>query len=237
MLKKLILPACLVLIIAFGVANGMWTDRWSMFEGPAQASAKLHDIPQSIGDWEGKDQELDASQVSQAGIVGYVMRHYTNRVTGETVQVLLVCGSAGPTSCHTPDICYAGQGYELATPPTFKTFPATSSQASATFNVGRFQKAGPTPDILNIYWAWNATGTWNAPANPRWAFGHHRFLYKLYVIRPQTKTTESSADDTVPAFLQGFLPQVQKFLLEDAGRPLTTACSSFAPRLSDGRLS
>ena len=44
-------------------------------------------------------------------MTGYLLRTYTHRISGETFQVLLVCGKPGPTSLHPPDVCYQGAGY------------------------------------------------------------------------------------------------------------------------------
>ena len=52
----------------------------------------------------------------------------------------------------------------------------------------------------------------SASDNPRWEYARHRFLYKLYVVRPLAKADESAADDPTPEFMRVFLPEVQKCL-------------------------
>src|SRR5205823_11374713 len=63
---KRILPVlmALPLVIAFGVAEGQWTDRWSMSDEIEQASARLRSIPTTAGEWEGTDEELDPRQAA-----------------------------------------------------------------------------------------------------------------------------------------------------------------------------
>jgi hypothetical protein len=209
-MHKYLWPATFLLIAAFGVGEGAWTNRWSWLDGPEQASVKLVAVPTIVGDWESKDQELDARQIARAEIVGYLMRQYTHKATGATVQVLLVCGRPGPTSLHTPDICYAGAGYAQTGSLVAQALEGAGTPAG--FWTGRFEKPGPEPESLRIYWAWNATGAWSASDNPRWEYARHRFLYKLYVIRPLAKADEPLADDPTPEFMRVFLPEVQKCL-------------------------
>ncbi len=220
-MHRFLWPATFLLIVAFGVGEGVWTNRWSLMDGPEQASAKLVAVPQIVGDWEGKDQELDPRQIARAEISGYLMRQYTHRATGATMQVLLVCGRPGPTSLHTPDICYAGAGYAQAGALVPQVVEGAGSPAG--FWTGRFDKPGPQPESLRIYWAWNATGAWSASDNPRWEYAHHRFLYKLYVVRPLTKADEPLADDPTPEFMRVFLPEVQKCLF---GQAAPLACKA-----------
>ena len=42
--------------------------------------------------------ELDAMQISIADISGYLMRRYVHGKTGAAMDILLVCGRAGPVS-------------------------------------------------------------------------------------------------------------------------------------------
>jgi Protein of unknown function (DUF3485) len=221
---KYLWPAALVLIVGFGMAEGMWTNRWSLSEGPEQASAKLAAIPKNVGDWEGQDQELGARQIARAEITGHVMRQYTHKGTGAILQVLLVCGRSGPTALHPPDICYAGAGFSKAGPLAAEVFEGTGLQVAPGFWRGRFVKPGPEPESLRICWAWNATGAWKASENPRWEFAKNRYLYKLYVVRPLSKADEPLADDPTPEFMRLFLPEVQKCLFgEPQAGPATRA--------------
>ena len=46
-------------------------------------------------------------------------------VTGKVVTLFLACGRAGPVCTHTPDVCYAGSGYEVEKPKRFQFAAAT----------------------------------------------------------------------------------------------------------------
>src|SRR5437016_5872335 len=114
MMRILPILTALALIVAFGCAEGEWTNRWSSSDATEKAAARLSDIPATIGAWDGHDTPLDPRQVAQAEMAGYLMRRYVHRPTGEAVSVLLVCGRPGPTSVHTPEICFPASGYNLA---------------------------------------------------------------------------------------------------------------------------
>jgi hypothetical protein len=52
------------------------------------------------------------------------------------------------------------------------------------FWVNVFRKERATvPENLEICWAWNGGGKWQAPENARVTFAPDRVLYKLYVVR------------------------------------------------------
>jgi hypothetical protein len=202
--------------VAYGIAEGLWTHRWFASADLAQAAARLEQLPRSVGDWQGTDQELDPRQVVQAEITGYVMRRYVNERTGASVQVLLVCGRPGPTALHSPEVCYPGAGFAPAGAPVRKGFEASSAASCGDFWVGQFQKSAPAPDALRIFWSWNGAGTWQAADRPRFHFAHHKALYKLYVIRQLVRPDEPLGEDPTLDFMGHFLPQVQRVLFPSA---------------------
>jgi len=211
-MRNLLLATAIALIVAFGVGEALWTGRWSSSREPVEAAAKLTSVPLSLGNWVGKDLELDPRQVVQGEMTGHLLRFYIERTSGKNLQVLLICGRAGPTSLHTPDICFQGAGYNQDAAKVKRTVKGPSEETPADFWVARFQKPGPTPDPLQIYWSWSATGSWNAPDYPRMTFGGYPFLYKLYVVHPLSKLDEPSADDPTPEFLRLLLPELHKSL-------------------------
>src|SRR5216683_1282781 len=116
MYRILPLLAGAVVVLAFGLLRGLATDRWGTAREPAASAEKLPSVvPLALDDdWLGKDTEPISNQELAIGrIAGYVSRMYTNRRTGASVAVLLVCGRPGPIGVHTPDVCFAGAGYEL----------------------------------------------------------------------------------------------------------------------------
>src|SRR5689334_18545657 len=106
-----------VLLVGYGVAEGLWSGRWGQSDEVRQAVARLDAVPRTIGDWQGEDSPHDPRQLEVAEIQGYVSRVYTNRRTRARVSVLLVCGRPGPIAVHPPNICFTAQGFDMAAAP------------------------------------------------------------------------------------------------------------------------
>jgi hypothetical protein len=212
-MRSFLLVAAIAVIVGFGAWEALWTDRWSSAHEAEQAAGKLAAVPRTVGNWVGsQDGTLDPRQVAVAEMTGYLLRSYTNNKTGSGVQVLIVAGRPGPTSLHSPDICYAGLGYSLVAPPAEWNVKGLAPEQPAGFWMADFQKAGATPEPLRIRWSWSTTGAWIAATHPRWTFGSEGFLYKLYVARAQPKLNEPLADDPTEDFLRFFLPQLNNSL-------------------------
>src|SRR5690348_2531079 len=107
----------LAVVVASGVAHGLWTGRWGQPHQLEPAVARLGRVPAAVGDWEGRELPLNRQTLAVAEVAGHVSRRYQNSRTGESVLMLLVCGRPGPISVHTPDVCYEGAGYAARTAP------------------------------------------------------------------------------------------------------------------------
>jgi hypothetical protein len=208
MSRWLRLGLVLVVILASGIAHGLWSGRWNVSDGPERAAARLPRLPMTIGDWDSRAGELDARQMQVAELSGARAGEYVNRRTGSVVSTLLVCGRPGPVSVHTPEICYVGQGY---VPAGTRGRYRNPSLAGSAFWVCDFHKPQATPpDRLRIFYAWSTNGTLSAPENPRLTFFREAALYKLYVSRKLIQAEEPLEDDPAVEFLKVFVPQLQQ---------------------------
>jgi hypothetical protein len=205
--------AALAIMITSGVVHGFWTGRWSTSpEFQARVHA-LERVPKSFGDWKGEDQPLDDRSIERAGIAGYIMRNYVNSHR-ESITVLLICGRPGPISVHTPEVCYAGAGYEPTTERREVLIKPDSGQRPGDLFVTDFSKPGPISlEFLRVFYGWNSGQSWKASNSPRVAFGGGPALYKLYIIRPMVQADEPLANDLGVRFAQAFLPELEKSLL------------------------
>jgi hypothetical protein len=203
----------LALILAYGLFESLWTERWFTIPELKQAQSKIATIPRSIGLWEGEDQELDPQQIRQGDIRASLLRIYTDSTTGAQVNVLIVAGRSGPITVHAPEVCLGGTGFTLKTPAQ-----RTDLSDEDSFWRGEFDKTdGPIPEKIEMFWSWNPGRGWLAVTRPRWTFARERYLYKLYVSRRvsgQDKPASSAGEDEgpIPGFLRQFLPEVQKAL-------------------------
>jgi hypothetical protein len=216
MVRLLPVLTAIPVAIAFGIVEGIWTNRWTHDEATEAAVARLADVPLKVGPWEGQASELDEKQIQVAQIKGYLMRRYTHRVSRSTVSVLIVCGRPGPISVHTPDVCYGGAGYDPVAEPAHRSVATDAPAKPAEFWTANFYKrAAALPEPLRIYWSWSATGDWAAPDSPRLKFARAPALYKMYVIRQLTRPDEPLDNDPAADFLRLFLPELQKCLFEN----------------------
>jgi hypothetical protein len=210
MLRALLLTTALALVIAAGLVHGRWTDRWTTSHAVEEAVVRLERVPMTLGDWQGRALGLDREVLATAEIAGYIARGYENRRSNAVVTVLLVCGRPGPISVHTPDICYAGAGFEPSRPPAVLSLPLERSGPPATLRDAVLVKPSSTvPTSLRILWTWSAAGAWEAPDNPRLAFAPRQFLYKLYVIREPAVADGRIEDDPSLEFLRILLPELE----------------------------
>jgi hypothetical protein len=209
-----------LLLLAYGLADGYWTDRWSLSRELAEAPARLAAVPLRVGDWEGEESELDPRQARQGEIKGSILRRYTNRATGEALSVLLVCGRPGPIAVHSPEVCLGGAGFELQREEERRGVSGPGLSGEDSFWEGRFHKpAEAVPEVIDVDWSWNAGAGWKAVKNPRLFFARQRVLYKLYVTRavarPDAAPGAGAAGEArgpSREFLTVFLPEVDRAL-------------------------
>lgn len=210
MKHPLAIAAACGLLLGSGVVHGLLTDRWGRDrEVIAAAADRLAAVPVRVGDWVGSDQELEADQAKLAGIQGSLVRRYRHTGSGDTVALVIVCGSPGPIAVHTPDVCYAGSGYRPESPPVrlpVETAAGPTDQCwAATFR----NPDAAIPKRIEVLWAWNGSGAWEAVDQPRWRFARRPNLFKLYLSREITGAGQARRYETCQSFLRKLLPDVR----------------------------
>jgi hypothetical protein len=213
MFRTLPVLAAFVVLLSALVAHGLWTNRWQDGAELERAAARLERVPMNLGDWEGARLQMSSREQELAGLTGYVMRRYRNRLNGDILTVTLLCGRPGPLSAHTPEVCYPGAGFEMTGSRSRSAVRWESGARTAEFWTADFHKGGPAAtEHLRIFWAWSAAGDWAAPENPRPAFGGAPVLYKVYVARRLDTANEPAEDDPALRFLKRLLPELQKVI-------------------------
>jgi hypothetical protein len=183
------------------------------------AVSRVDQVPLTAGDWIGRQlgpPEVDPAAFAKAGALGYWMRRYVNQKDGSQVTAILMCGQHGEIAVHPPEVCYTASGYDMIDPPTPVAIrPAAAGAASAEFRPSVFatSRTEPGGKRLRIFWSWNATGEWLAPAgDARWTFRGEPFLYKLYVVHEVTAPPCPPDRDPCVALLSCLLPELQDTL-------------------------
>jgi hypothetical protein len=209
--RTLLIVAVPVILVVNGVVHGVLTFRW-VDKDLAMPAEKAAALPMVIGAWDGTTIDMESSPYPREMIVPSVARRYVSRTNGAAVTVLLTWGHTGPLALHTPRECYGGLGYKY-TPPYRHHSAIAGSDQTAAFWVALFSKADtPTPEHLRIFWAWNATGRWEAADSPRLAFAGQRALYRLYVIRQLARPEEPLDSDPSLEFIPLLLQALENTL-------------------------
>lgn len=200
-------------LVAAAVFEGLRSNRWGVPADIQAAAARLDRVPVAFGDWTSSEVPIDQKILDRAEAVGSVSRVYSNGKTGAVVAVLILCGQAGPIASHTPDVCYAGMGYQMAGGEVRKTVP--NPAGASTYWSARFAKDATDPG-LEVNWAWGNGATWVAADAPRREFALSTMLYKIYASRGLTAApaTRPGAPEPDPVhdFLTDFLPVLRAAL-------------------------
>jgi hypothetical protein len=204
--------AGLALILAGGLAHGLWTDRWGLSDEPAASAEKLDHVARQVGDWVGEDaQAIRATDLAIGEISNYLSRTYKHKITGKALRVLMVCGKPQAISVHTPDVCFVGGGQDMVRK-EHQEIPLSAAAPPFDCFVGHFRYMDGDQQVMTrVYWSWSADGVWKAPSGPRYAFARYRALYKLYVIPNVLEDDKLDAGYAVD-FLKVFIPELDRTL-------------------------
>jgi hypothetical protein len=198
----------LVVLIGTGIAHGVWTNRWRSLAELDAAETRLARLPLTVGDWDGRELEIDPSIFPRELYGVGIARRYVNRTDGNVVTVYLGCGRPGPMAVHSPVLCYDGNGLAMV------SGQERCSASGADFWHARFSGTSRAlPRHYRVFWSWNGGSGWLAPEYPRWTLArYHPVVYKLYVISSLARGDESLETDPSLPFLQQLLPEVEKVL-------------------------
>ncbi len=186
-----------VAVILCTWVEGRWSDNVAAL--PSGFAKAVQAIPLETEAWEGRLlPPVDPRVLQISGAAAIVSAEYRHRTTGDRVTVFLVGGWSRDVAVHTPDACYPGAGFTMEDRPypfALEYAAAVGPSAvrgkdgdagevrSAEFTTAVFTKAQPTGTVrLRVFWAWRGKSGWESPAMPRWTYGGHRPLVKVYFV-------------------------------------------------------
>lgn len=236
MTRYLPLVAAILVVLGAGVVRARWAVRQADTRDLQQAAAHLADVPLVSGDWEATRGPFDLDAYKAAGIHGALVHNYKNRVTGQELVLMIVCGRPGSIAAHTPDVCYPSAGFEMLSDHIRVIPDEEASRPDLFWKLRMGKKKALTPQILNVTYGWTADGLWQAPErDARWAFADIPVLFKLYAIRPVPASIaergaafEAKTDPTAD-FLKAVLPDVNRALFPSQAPAQAQAPSQAEP--------
>ena len=194
---------------ASGLVEGQLSNRWAKPVDLVAAGNKIGNVPEHFGDWDLQiARPLDRTVIDMLQCAGSTQRIYRNQKTGQVVSVLLIVGPPGPTSAHTPEICYSSRDYDLIEE-RHKFHMRGVQRPNDEFWEVRLRRNDVRGDLLRVVYAWNSGERWVAPDNPRIMFGGLPCLYKLQVAAVVMTEVDASEDDPCRAFLHDILPELE----------------------------
>jgi hypothetical protein len=193
-------------LITCGVVHGFWTDRWAPPAETAQAAERLETIPLELDDWDGEVIPVKPGEAG-AGVAGWIRRRYVNRQSGAIVSLLLVCGRSGPVSIHTPEACYAANGFLINNKDRYEI-----GVGETMWKTDAIRTSASEETRLRLYWGWNDGTGWAASVEPRVQFVRRPVLHKLYVVREVNGANESIRSEPCEEFLRVLLPALRRTL-------------------------
>ncbi len=207
-----------VALIVPAIFHGAMTGRWGEPADRLSAARRLEEFPREFGTWIVREEnELSTYVLNELRSTGYLNRAYLNRTTGEFVSVIVLVGPPGPTTRHSPDICYGNRNNRLIDTPE----PVSVEQPGVgehVFKVLRFQPAAPEASPFTVCYAWSDGGLWQVPDYPRLVFGGQDYLFKLQLVSENSTFLGEEVADTWQRFLADFLPVLHDRVLQP--RPL-----------------
>ena len=187
------------------------------------AARKLPDLPRTFGGphndlWQHlkSEETLSPDTAALLECTGSTVRTYENQRTNEMVSMFLIVGPTGPTSAHTPEVCFASQNYVRRDARQRITIPGAQQEQDDQFWALSFKTKEVREDLLRVYYGWTAGQRWSAPEDTRFGFVGAPYLYKLQLSSKMPAGTDLKTSDACREFLKDFLPVVRPCLIEPA---------------------
>jgi hypothetical protein len=169
------------------------------------AAAQLERLPRQFGNWKlAEELPLEVSAVQMLQCAGYVNRRYVNQQSGQTVNLAIIVGPAGPTAVHTPEICFSSRAWKLQGERHRIALEASPTKKHTFWTVD-FSAKNALADDLRVYYSWSRGSTWEASASPRYEFAAEPMLYKLQLAGPIGPSASDEDRDSCREFLDELL--------------------------------
>jgi len=199
-----------------GWVHGRMTNRWGYPEDTVAAAAKLQGVPTQFGTWQLRSsEELSENTIKMLDCVGYFVREYVNRQTGDSVKAALLLALPEPLTLHTPEVCFSSREYTIAQQRQ-RVKVHNPNRPDDEFWALTFRSNHLEGDMLRVYYAWSTGDRWSAPEQNRFTF-KQPYLYKIQLAGHMPLGADPETADPCWDFLQDFIPVVEPYLVQPSG--------------------
>jgi hypothetical protein len=212
-----------VVVCALVLASGgvrWWQVRRveAMMSRDRESKFPLDSLPMTLGDWVGEKTELDPVIVARTGSNDLITRRYTNRITGVTIETIILHGPASEIFIHAPDNCYPRAGYTPAGEAMDRAVSCGGTRV--LFRSVAYTKGDPAhADTQEILYAWRYNGRWTTSVNRPKEMERVPGMYKVQVSRRLLPTESRTVADPCEAFLALMVPALEARILGQSSPP------------------
>ncbi len=202
------------LTFASGMIHGRMSDRWGLPKSMLKEAEKLDKIPDTFGEWtfiEGSKEEFSETVANELECAGNTVRMYRNADTNAVVQVALFVGPPGPTSLHTPEVCYPARDNEIIEERQHVAIGEDEDSKDIFWGL-TFESKGLQKKKIRVYYAWSPGDHWSAPESPRFSFASQPHLFKIQLSSNLPAMADLNEMDPCREFLEDFIPVLAKCL-------------------------
>jgi len=206
------------LTFASGMIHGHMSDRWGPPKNMLKEAEKLDKIPDTFGEWtliDGSKEEFEAAVANELECAGNTVRTYRHGSTNVIVQVTVFVGPPGPTSLHTPEICYPARDNTIIEERQRVTISEDESSRDEFWAL-TFQSNGLERKKIRVYYAWSPGDHWSASESPRFSFASQPHLYKIQLSSILPAMADLEEMDPCREFLEDFVPVLAECLADEA---------------------
>ena len=196
----------MVATIASGYIHGSLTHRWGNNVEVDRIVNALDSLEFESEDWKFLgEKRLNERAMSLLECFHDRVQTYENIRTGRTIQVMLIMGAAGPTSVHTPDICYNSSQYKKTDERKIYKIKKQDDRFWSVF----FKSRDIAGSVLWSVYGWSATGVWEAPESARFEYAGQPHLFKIEFAVKGSSKDELIEDDSVEKFFKSYCRSVR----------------------------
>ena len=206
--RSLWIAAALVAVTHVGVlflAHGSGTTETQIPQRP------LDDLPNRLGDWEGRPVDPDAQIFQRLGAHSVVNRAYRDPLGHEVVLHVAMWSSDGLQLPHEPRMCYQGAGFEIL---STKDFPLGEGDPSqSTGHLMALQRGSERCHAL----FWYQWGPWtvadrNDMRQALWRMrGQHPWPPLIKVLMQVGEPKADKAEEELRGLSQALLPWLREY--------------------------